>query len=107
MDRLLHSTPTGIAQDDYPTTTIEDSDDWVVAIDEVSYVENYVLRLTFSDGHEQIVDFEPFLRQSHNPHIQKYLDQALFQQFALAEGDLFWNDYDLCFPIADLYEGRV
>ena len=91
----------------YTTTIVEDSDDWVIAIERVEYVEGYILRLTFSDGHEQLVDFGPFLSQSHNPHIRKYLDKELFQQFTLADGDLFWHDYDLCFPLADLYEGQI
>lgn len=108
MDRILYPTPTHPIQDHYPIITIEeDTEDWVIAIEQVDYQEGYVLHLTFSDGHEQRVDFEPFLRQSTNPHIRRYLDQNLFQQFTLADGDLFWHDYDLCFPIADLYEGQV
>ena len=107
MGRLLRATPANIAGDHYTTTIVEDSDDWVIAIETVEYVEGYILRLTFSDGHEQLVDFGPFLSQSHNPHIRKYLDPELFQQFTLADGDLFWHDYDLCFPIADLYEGQI
>ena len=31
----------------------------------------------------------------------------LFYQFIVADGDLLWHDYDLCFPIIDLYEGRL
>jgi len=91
----------------YTTNMVEDTDDWVIAIETVEYAGGYILWLTFSDGHEQLVDFGPFLSQSHNPHIRKFLDQELFQQFTLADGDLFWHDYDLCFPIADLYEGQI
>ena len=65
------------------------------------------LRITFSDGTQRIVDFGPFLRQSHNPLIQAYLDPAAFGRFAVKDGDLIWDDYDLCFPVADLYEGCV
>ena len=39
--------------------------------------------------------------------IRKYLDVELFQQFSLIYGDLVWHDYELCFPIADLYEGTI
>lgn len=52
------------------------------------------------------IDFEPFLRRSRNPLIQAYLDPGLFSAFSIKEGDLVWGDYDLCFPIADLYDGR-
>jgi hypothetical protein len=27
--------------------------------------------------------------------------------FTLRDGDLDWNDYELCFPIADIYEGHL
>ena len=55
----------------------------------------------------RIVDFRPFLSSSRNPLIRAYLDPALFAQFTIKAGDIFWGDYDLCFPIADLYEGRL
>lgn len=79
----------------------------VVDISAVEYAEGYKLRLTFSDDTAHTVDFEPFLSQSHNPMIRKYLDPAEFAAFSVQGGDLVWHDYDLCFPIADLYEGRV
>ena len=44
--------------------------------------------------------FSPFLRQSHNFLIHAYLDPAAFTRFAVKDGDLAWDDYDLCFPIA-------
>jgi hypothetical protein len=71
------------------------------------YLGGYQLQISFNDGHVQIVDFEPFLKSSLNPLIRKYLDPLLFQQFSIEAGDLHWNDYDLCFPIADLYENNL
>lgn len=79
----------------------------VVDIAAAEYVDGYRLRLTFSDGTARTVDFEPFLRKSHNPMIRKYLDPEEFADFSVRYGDLVWHDYDLCFPIADLSEGRV
>ena len=38
---------------------------------------------------------------------RKYLDKSLFRNFSLAYGDLIWNDYEMCFPIWDLHEGKV
>lgn len=55
----------------------------------------------------QVVDFQPFLSQSLNPLIRKYLAPEEFAKFEIDEGDLEWNDYDLCFPIADLYGNRI
>jgi hypothetical protein len=51
--------------------------------------------------------FFPFLSSSRNPLIRKYLNIEEFRKYALDEGDLEWNDYDLCFPITDLYENRI
>jgi hypothetical protein len=68
---------------------------------------DFKLRLKFSDGAEPVLDFGPFLRASSNPRIREYLDPARFAQFTITDGDLVWGDYDLCFAIADLYEGTI
>ena len=107
MDKLLRTPQANITTKDNPQALIDHQEDWVIAIEQAEYVEDYVLRLKFSDGKEAQVDFEPFLRQSLNPLIKKYLDKDVFKQFTVEYGDLYWNDYDLCFPIADLYEGRI
>lgn len=78
-----------------------------IEIKSAEQVQEHALRLTFSDGAEQIVDFGPFLRASQNPLISAYLNPAQFARFSIKDGDLIWGDYDLCFPIADLYEGRI
>ena len=78
-----------------------------IAITSAEQVGPYVLHLRFSDGASQGIDFEPFLSASHNPLIRKYLDPAQFARFEVVHGDLLWNDYDLCFPIADLYENHL
>jgi hypothetical protein len=65
------------------------------------------LRIRFNDGSERVVDFSEFLNGSANPLIREYLDPAAFARFTVKDGDVVWDDYDLCFPIADLYEGRI
>lgn len=65
------------------------------------------LRLVFSDGTERIVDFGPFLDRSRHPAIRSFLEPGKFASFRIEQGDLLWGDYDLCFPVADLFEGRV
>jgi len=79
----------------------------VVDVKTAEYVEAYKLRLLFSDDVERIVDFSPFLHNAPNPMVHKYLEIDNFKDFTIAYGDLFWNDYDLCFPIANLYEGQL
>ena len=70
-------------------------------------VADYALRLTFDDGTVQTVDFKPFLSLSRHPDIRAYLEPEHFAAFRLEYGELVWGDYDLCFPIADLYHNRL
>lgn len=71
------------------------------------WLGDYRLRLEFDDGVVQNLDFLPFLQRSHHPAIRAYLEPALFQSFRLEHGELVWGDYDLCFPIIDLYRNRI
>ena len=79
----------------------------IITVRKVNYIGDYKLSITFNDNTTQVIDFYPFLSSSLNPHIRKYLNIAEFKKFEIKEGDLGWNDYDLCFPIADLYENNI
>lgn len=83
------------------------SEDAVIDIVRVEQVSDYKLKLSFSDGVERVIDFEPFLRRSRNPMIRAYLDPRKFADFRLEYGNLMWDDYGLCFSIADLYENSI
>ncbi len=72
-----------------------------------NYIGDYAIRIKFKDGTERLVDFKPFLNKSHHPSIKKYLKEDLFLKFKIVQGNLNWNDYDLIFPIWDLYEGDI
>lgn len=76
-------------------------------IESANYLSDFAIRIKFSDGNEKLVDFKPFLSKSVHPSIKKYLDEKKFSNFNLIEGNLNWNDYDLIFPISDLYSGRI
>lgn len=73
----------------------------------VAKAGKYRLRLVFDDGTVQEVDFGPFLANSRHPDIRAYLDENLFDGYRLEFGELVWGDYDLCFPIMDLYLNRL
>jgi len=73
-------------------------------IEAVKYIDGYKLALTFNDGKINIVDFENFILRSGHPEIRKYEDKNLFKDFNLTYGELEWKDYDLVFPVSDLYE---
>jgi DUF971 family protein len=79
----------------------------VISIEQADYLGDYVIRLRFSDGIERSIDFSSFLRNAKNPMTKKYLDKDLFQSFSSDYGDLIWNDYEMCFPIWDLHQGKI
>ncbi|MBU2525488.1 MAG: DUF2442 domain-containing protein [Bacteroidetes bacterium] len=79
----------------------------LLKIDSAKYLSDYVIRIKFTDGKERLVDFKPFLSKSLHPSIQKYLDENKFSNFALVDGNLNWNNYDLIFPLDDLYKGKI
>ena len=83
------------------------SEDAIIEIEGAEHISDYKLKLHFSDGTERVIDFEPFLRSSRNPMIRAYLEREKFVNFRVEYGDLVWDDYGLCFPIADLYENRI
>ena len=108
MDRLLRASQTGASKANHtedPMTLLDHTT--IIDLEKAKYEGGYKLRLLFSDGMARTVDFEPFLKRSLNPMIRKYLQLDLFKAFTVENGDLQWNDYDLCFPIADLYAGDI
>lgn len=78
-----------------------------IKITTVEHVRDYTLKFYFNDGKIQEVDFTRFLEHSQHPEISKYLDINLFKQYELIDGDIIWNDYDLVFPIWDLYTNSI
>lgn len=78
-----------------------------LSIIDAEYLGNYKIKLVFSDNLERIVDFGNFLSKAKNPMTQKYLDEKLFSSYSIKYGDLIWNDYEMCFPIWDLYMNQI
>jgi Protein of unknown function (DUF2442) len=84
-----------------------DAANTVIEITDATYMENYTIKIIFNDLSEKSVDFRPFLSKSLHPSISKYLDKNLFKNFEIKDGNLNWNDYDLIFPVYDLYEENI
>lgn len=78
-----------------------------LSVTEAHYIGDFAIRLTFTDGYKKLVDFKPFLEQARHPAIKRYLDEQRFKKFQLIDGNLDWNDFDLCFPIEDLYRNAI
>ena len=77
-----------------------------IQVKKAEHINNYKIKLFFSDGKESIIDFEAFLKRAKNPMTKKYLDVAQFEKFKITYGDLEWNDYEMCFPIWNLYTNK-
>lgn len=78
-----------------------------LSVENAVYLSDFAMRLTFNDGNEKLVDFKPFLTKSKHPSIKKYLIENNFRQYKIVDGNLMWNDYDLIFPVSDLYSGKI
>ncbi|MBC74699.1 MAG: hypothetical protein CME64_01665 [Halobacteriovoraceae bacterium] len=78
-----------------------------ISIKSAKYLSDYKLELEFNDGKVQIVDFFPFFNASKHSEIRKYLNLELFKSFEVIDGDLDWGDFDLTFPIYDLYTNKL
>ena len=79
----------------------------VISIQKAEYKGDYKINFLFSDGVEKSIDFSTFLKNAKNPMTRKYLDKKLFQSFSLEFGDINWNDFEMCFPLWDLHEGKI
>ncbi len=79
----------------------------MMRIEKVERVGRLTLKIFFQDGKVSLVDFEPFLSQSHNTQIQKYLQEELFAEFQLCDGELSWNNGELSFHPYSLYVGNL
>jgi len=76
-------------------------------ITQAKHVSGYKIRLTFNDGTVQVVDFGPFLSTARNPDTTEYRDPKRFKTFRIEDGDLIWGDFQMIFPILDLYRGEI
>ena len=71
------------------------------------YLVGYSIELEFGDGTREKVNFEPFLKKSRHLEIRSYLNLEKFTQLRVEYGDLVWGDYELCFPVKNLYANQI
>lgn len=79
----------------------------VIEISSVKHIADYKLKISFSDGVIKTIDFSEFLNTAQNPMTRKFLNKDKFKKFKVEYGDLMWGDYEMCFPIWDLHEGKI
>ena len=78
-----------------------------LSIEKAKYLDDYKIFLQFNDKKEVVVDFKKFITKSQHPDIRKYINLEHFRRFRLSYGEIEWNDYDLVFPIYDLYHQNI
>lgn len=78
-----------------------------IQINSAKYLESYKIQLLFNDGKKKTIDFSDFLKKAKNPMAHKFLNKNDFKNFKVEYGDLIWGDYEMCFPIGDLYNGYI
>ena len=78
----------------------------IIEINNAHYLNNYKIEILFNNGRKRIIDLSDFLKKAKNPMTRKYLNKNIFKKFKIEYGDLVWGDYEMCFPIWDLYEGK-
>ncbi|HLG33877.1 MAG TPA: DUF2442 domain-containing protein [Bacteroidia bacterium] len=79
-----------------------------ISIINAEYLNDYKLKLFFNDGTSRIVDFKSFLAHNSHPQYDKYKHRSLFKKFKIVMGNIVWGrDWDLIFPVYDLYKGKI
>ena len=63
--------------------------------------------MQFDDGVVNEVNFEPFLQRVRHPETRSFLEPSRFAEFLVEDGNLIWGEYELCFPIHDLYKNHI
>lgn len=79
-----------------------------LSVKKAVWVGGYKLLIVFNDGKEQLVDFAGFIGNNNKASLLKYKLPIYFKQFHIEDGNVVWGrDWDLVFPIHQLYEGNI
>jgi hypothetical protein len=79
----------------------------LLEIKSATYIGDFAVRVEFNDHHKVLVDFKPFLMKALRPGIRKYQEELYFKQFKIVDGNLNWNDYEMIFPLDDIYKVKI
>lgn len=75
-----------------------------LSVTSADYAGDLTLRISYSDGTENVVDFAPFFAAHHHPQYDKYARPSLFKRFTLWNGNIAWGkNADLILPVAALH----
>lgn len=71
------------------------------------YTEGFRLHVFFSDGTSREVDFGLFVKRCRLPDVVKYAKPNAFKRFRVVNGNVMWGDYEMIFPVEQLYQGKI
>ncbi len=75
---------------------------------EAVYLRNFEVLILFSNDRMKIVDFAAPLIKYAKGDYAKYAEKRNFKKFYIEDGNIIWGkNWDLIFPVADIYEGRL
>ena len=79
-----------------------------ISIIKAEYIDRLKVKLYFNDDSSRIIDFEDFFSNHSHPQYNKYSKPSAFRKFKVVMGNIIWGkDWDLVFPVYDLYKGKV
>ena len=80
-----------------------------LTIKNAKYISGYTINFVFSDGQEQSVNFENYLKTRVHPQYKKFCDIDNFKNFRIDNADaVVWGkNWDLCFDVSNLYHNDL
>jgi hypothetical protein len=79
-----------------------------ISIIKAEYVSGYKVKISFNEGTVRTVDFADFFSNNSHPQYDKYKKSSLFKQFKVVMGNIVWGkNWDIVFPVYDLYKGEI
>jgi len=80
----------------------------LIRIIKAEYAGDHKVKLFFSDRTQRVVDFGDFILGSTYQVFNQYKDLKKFRKFKIENGNILWGkDWDLIFPLEQLYKGKI
>ena len=79
-----------------------------IIIADAVYLRDYKIKIFFKDKTVKVVDFKEFLFNEYvHPIYKRYRKLSVFKKFDVIDGNLNWYDYEMIFPVEQLYAGKI
>ena len=80
-----------------------------IKIRNAKYINGYNIKFVFSDGREQFVNFESYLKTQSHPQHKRFCEIDNFRNFRIDNSDaIVWGqNWDLCFDVDNLYNNDL